>query len=190
MNTDEVYVEKGEYLNKGYQKPLKYKVSVNGCWEVTSHYAQRDGYPMIKRRPVSTGVLETKPTSRFVYEDFNEVKLPSELFVRHKCDNKMCVNPDHLETGSHKDNMNDMKTRKRAASGERNGNSILTDEQVSEIVRLVVETDKTYESIGSLYGVGKNYVSSIIKGKKYRNVTGGVVCSSYRRRGKGKEKTN
>ena len=32
---------------------------------------------------------------------------------RHKCDNSLCVNPDHLEDGSYKDNTQDMMKRGR-----------------------------------------------------------------------------
>jgi hypothetical protein len=43
---------------------------------------------------------------------------PSDLFVLHSCDNKLCVNIDHLRYGTHSDNMIDMHSRKRGRWGK------------------------------------------------------------------------
>jgi hypothetical protein len=36
------------------------------------------------------------------------------FFVLHQCDNPLCVNPNHLKAGTHKENMAEMKAKGRA----------------------------------------------------------------------------
>ena len=61
---------------------------------------------------------------------------PHGTVVRHKCDNRKCVNPAHLELGTQNDNIKDMEVRGGANRvglkpkfGTKHPNSVLTAEQ-------------------------------------------------------------
>lgn len=40
-------------------------------------------------------------------------EIPENKLIRHLCDNPNCINPNHIEIGSQKDNMVDMKRNKK-----------------------------------------------------------------------------
>jgi hypothetical protein len=52
-----------------------------------------------------------KTTARVTFEAFHRDLEPGEL-ARHTCDNRLCVNADHLIPGTHIDNMDDWKRRR------------------------------------------------------------------------------
>lgn len=94
--------------------------------------------------------------------------------VLHKCDNRACVNPDHLFLGSQADNVADMDGKGRRVGGkfeprvgEANFSAKLTEAQVREI-RLAVGT---HRSIAAQYGVSYRQVGKIRKGQKWAHVT-------------------
>ena len=105
--------------NSGSKSPLpmrlnKYVVAPSGCW-LWQGRSNKLGYGRI----VVDGV-ETR-AHRAMYFMLNPTADKS-LVVRHRCDNPRCVNPDHLELGTQKDNMMDMHKRGRFRGGARPGN--------------------------------------------------------------------
>jgi len=81
-----------------------------GCWEWTGT-CTANGYGQIK----AFGKMVS--AHRFSYE-LHKGPIPSGLEVMHSCDNKKCVNPDHLLAGTHAQNMREAGERGRMRSGE------------------------------------------------------------------------
>lgn len=53
---------------------------------------------------------------RYAWELTNG-SIPKDMQVLHRCDNKLCMNPDHLYLGTHCNNMTDAMDRKLMGTG-------------------------------------------------------------------------
>lgn len=78
------------------------------CWIWTGTI--RAGYGIVAI--VKDGKKTTAGTHRLSYE-WRHGPVPTGLFVLHSCDTPLCVNPDHLFVGTHKQNMDDMRSKHR-----------------------------------------------------------------------------
>ncbi len=85
----------------------KTKLSSNGCLEWLNR-VDHHGYGKTRRRGVDWGAHRLLWVSLF-----GPAYLPAHILVCHKCDNRKCLNPDHLFLGSHKENMRDMVLKGR-----------------------------------------------------------------------------
>lgn len=154
---------------KGGGKPRKIDFKVdNDCFVITSHRLNEWGYAEIMLQGT------TKKIHRHVYEQcFGEI--PKGLVIRHKCDNPSCINPEHLEIGTHQDNVNDMISRNRQAKGSKKPKSKLTEKDVVEIKYLLLE-GKTNRSIAKKYRIDESIISEIKHNKAWKHVqiTGGL----------------
>ena len=61
------------------------------------------------------------------------LELDPQVLTLHHCDTTMCVNPDHLFSGTKADNAADAKAKGRLARGEDKPQSIITESQVFTI---------------------------------------------------------
>jgi hypothetical protein len=91
------------------------------------------------------------------------------MVVRHKCDVRLCVNPDHLLVGSRRDNVQDAKDRDRHARGERFNRAKLTDAKVVEI-RKRYANGETQPSLAKEYGVSQSAINSVCQRKTWAHV--------------------
>lgn len=104
---------------------------------------------------------------------FNKKDIPDGYLVRHRCDNRQCVNPYHLELGTHKDNVNDMILRKRnkPKRGTSQPNSKLTPKDVLEIKDRDKTGHLTHIQLGVKYGVSPAAIGLIRMGRNWRDLT-------------------
>jgi hypothetical protein len=95
---------------------------------------------------------------------------PTKL-VLHKCDNRKCVNPEHLFEGTHAENVADMyaKGRNRNPKGESIGISKLTDSTV-RVIKQLLEGGKSHRSIALIYNVSANTIGEIAQGNTWKHV--------------------
>lgn len=88
--------------------------------------------------------------------------------VCHVCDNRLCVNPDHLFIGSRKDNMQDCVAKKRHAYGSRLSKK-LTEQDVVKIRKLLSQgMDK--KDIAMEFNVTTGCIEHIHKRNTWRHI--------------------
>ena len=96
--------------------------------------------------------------------------IPSGMYVCHRCDNRLCVNPDHLFLGSPAENNHDMmrKSRNRPprTHGSAHGRSKLNEAAVMAILQSPVSAGK----LSRVYGVSDNVICRIRRGLLWRHV--------------------
>ena len=146
---------RGEYCRAHYQQKMKGKVlkpiqvqyhglteearflkrvivgNQSECWPWTGSVMKIGWHGQWRN---ADGKIE--PTHRAAWRLFKS-QIPQGSHVLHRCDNPICVNPNHLFLGSQADNARDMWTKGRAkpgvSLGERHGMSKVTESMVREI---------------------------------------------------------
>jgi hypothetical protein len=96
--------------------------------------------------------------------------IPKGMLVRHTCDNPLCVKPDHLIPGTHKQNMEDRNSRGRHAHGARQGLAKLADENVLEARRLDATGKFRQKDLAEVYGVSQTTMGKALNGTQWSHV--------------------
>ena len=142
------------------------------CWNWSaarsSGYGSLQVYVNRKRRSIRSHVASW---------ELHRGPAQPDLYVLHRCDNRLCCNPSHLFLGTQADNVHDAVSKGRHAHGSKASYSTLNEEQV-RIIR------KQYDSyprgkghpkgivnqLASDFGVSKSTICMIAKRRTWRHV--------------------
>lgn len=130
-----------------------------GCW-LWSGPASKNGYGVI------TVGHQAFAVHRVSWEKHNNEKVPSGLMVCHKCNVKLCINPDHLYIGTHNDNMRDM-SNSNVLKGDKNPKALLSENDVREIKQHIRERRIVYRNLAKMYGVSRQAIQDIASGRTW-----------------------
>lgn len=132
-------------------------------------------YPL--RKPDSCWIAEKEPgNGGYCYFSFRGISYaahrlayawhfnvdPGDFLVCHTCDTPSCGNPAHFFLGTSADNTNDAKCKGRLAKGSKSGTAKLTENDVAQIRRLLLESKLTQSEIGEMYNVCPSTISAIL----------------------------
>jgi hypothetical protein len=136
----------------------------NDCWEWKGIISRGYGKISLKkseREGLSKRNRQFK-ASRLSYFIANG-PYPEHRFILHKCDNKLCVNPNHLELGNNKKNIQDAYDRGLKPRGEDVSFSKLTNEEAKTI-----KYDSRHPvELAKIYGIDRRSISKIQRGKRW-----------------------
>lgn len=90
--------------------------------------------------------------------------------IRHICDVRQCVNPDHLEPGTQAENVEDMVHRGRHLYGEKHKSAILREADIHDIDYKSRIEGRTDADIADDYGVTSSTIAQAVTRKTWRHI--------------------
>lgn len=151
------------------KKPLISRFEANvlpepnsGCW-LWAAGIQSDGYGTFR-------AFDKSDLAHRASLMLHRGAIPTGMHVLHKCDNRSCVNPDHLFLGSNYDNVLDKcaKGRAKTCKGSMHPQAKLNEYQVSAIL---IDTRTPYRLIAQDYGVTALLISMIKRRVCWKHVS-------------------
>lgn len=130
---------------------------LSNCWEWLGAY-YITGYGQLQKE-----TWNDVYTHRWSYK-YHIGEIPDDKLVRHKCDNRICVNPNHLELGTKADNVKDMTERHYKPHNRK-----FTHNDITEI-KLLRQSGMLYKDIANKYKCNKRTIERIFTGQYYSSV--------------------
>jgi len=128
------------------------------CWEWTA--SLRRGYGRIEYN------YKYLPAHKVSWEIHNG-PISDNMLVLHRCDNRKCVNPNHLYLGTYSDNVCDREYRNPGTAGRI---SRLGATGIMSIRKMYKTGKYTQENLARLFKVSQSHITNIVN-RKYGDHT-------------------
>ena len=116
-----------EHIQKNIELRQGERPELGPCW-IWQMYCNPDGYAQMTYQG-----KDNMYVARVIKKLYGE-EVPPGMVTRHRCRNQRdCVNPDHLQVGTHKENAEDRERDGNTARGTKNGSNKLKEVQVLDI---------------------------------------------------------
>lgn len=132
----------------------------DGCWIYTGNTHPVNGYGSFG---VAAG--NVRLAHRYAYE-LAYGPIPTGLQVCHRCDVRLCVNPEHLFLGTAADNQADKVAKGRQLKGEDAGMAVLTE---ADVISIRAASGRQID-IARRFGISRANVSLIRSRKAWAHV--------------------
>ena len=146
---------KTDYLKRLIQANVD--VNERGCWEWRAAKSNGYGYLGVDGK--------THLTHRLSWQIYKGEIGPG-LFVCHRCDNPSCCNPEHFFLGTTQENTEDSRLKGRRASGERGGQTLITDQEVEDMRKEYRGEIGQIAEFAKRYNVSRDQIRNIVRGKQ------------------------
>lgn len=142
-----------------------------GCWNWIGAFSNC-GYGKFSIGGLQNRPMTTQGAHRVSYELFVG-PIGEGMVVKHRCDNKRCVNPEHLEMGTHQENTQEAYDRNltNVRKGDVHPFAKITSKDVTDIRKAVANGPYGIQrQIAKQYGISQSTVSMIVNHINWKHV--------------------